>query len=72
MATPPAQPKIYHITHVDNLASIVASGCIESDGRRVARGGGQTTIGMTEIKRRRQPFQGDTCCLQINMRIDQL
>ncbi len=53
MTTPPAQPKIYHITHVDNLASIVAAGFIEADGRRVEQGGGQTSIGMTEIKRRR-------------------
>ena len=53
MTTPPAQPKIYHITHVNNLASIVAAGCIEADGRRVGQGDGQTSIGMTEIKRRR-------------------
>ena len=53
MTTPPAQTKIFHITHIDNLASIVADGCIEADGRRVGQGGGQTSIGMTEIKRRR-------------------
>jgi len=53
MTTPPAQPKIYHITHVDNLAPIVGAGCIEADGRRVGQGGGQRSIGMTEIKRRR-------------------
>ena len=53
MTTPPVQPKIYHITHVDNLASIVAAGYIEADGRRVGQGGDQTSIGMTEIKRRR-------------------
>ena len=53
MTTPHAQPKIYHITHVDNLASIVAAGYIEADGRRVGQGAGQTSIGMTEIKRRR-------------------
>ncbi|TFH46446.1 MAG: DUF4433 domain-containing protein [Lysobacterales bacterium] len=53
MTTSPSKPKIYHITHVDNLTSIVASGCIEADGRRVGQGGGQTSIGMTEIKRRR-------------------
>ena len=53
MTPPPAQPKTYHITHVDNLASIVAGSCIESDRRRVIVGGGQTSIGMSEIKRRR-------------------
>ncbi|MBU1052857.1 MAG: DUF4433 domain-containing protein [Proteobacteria bacterium] len=53
MTTPPAQPKIYHITHVDNLASIAAAGFIEADGRRIGMGGDQTSIGMTDIKRRR-------------------
>ena len=53
MTTPPTQPKVYHITHVDNFASIVAAGCIEADSRRVGQGGGQTSIGMTEIKQRR-------------------
>ncbi|MCD4671614.1 MAG: DUF4433 domain-containing protein [Anaerolineaceae bacterium] len=53
MTTPPVRPKIYHITHVDNLASIVAADYIEADGRRVGQGGDQTSIGMTEIKRRR-------------------
>lgn len=53
MTTMPTQPKIYHITHVDNLVSIAAAGCIEADGRRAGQGGGQTSIGMTEIKRRR-------------------
>ncbi len=53
MTTPPAHPKIYHITHVNNLASILDARCVESDGRRVGQGGGQISIGMTEIKRRR-------------------
>ncbi len=50
---PPDQPKIYHITHIDNLPSIVTTGSIESDGKRLEQGSGQTSIGMTEIKRRR-------------------
>lgn len=53
MTQPPGRLKIYHITHVDNLASIVADGTIEAEGRRVSRGRGQISIGMTEIKRRR-------------------
>lgn len=53
MTTPPVRPKVYHITHVSNLAPIVADGCIEADVRRIHRGGGQISIGMTEIKRRR-------------------
>lgn len=48
----PAQPKIYHIVHVDNLASIVADGCLWSDAEMVQRQGG-TVIGMGRIKQRR-------------------
>ena len=61
MTTPSAQPKIYHITHVDNLASILAVGCIEADGRRLSQVGDQTSIGMTDIKRRRL-FEIDVFC----------
>lgn len=48
----PAQPKIYHIVHVDNLASIVVEGCLWSDSVMVQRQGG-TVIGMGSIKQRR-------------------
>ena len=48
----PARPKIYHIVHVDNLASIVADGCLWSDAVMVQRQGG-TVIGMGSIKQRR-------------------
>jgi hypothetical protein len=48
----PARPKIYHIVHVDNLASIVADGCLWSDSVMVQRQGG-TIIGMGSIKQRR-------------------
>jgi ssDNA thymidine ADP-ribosyltransferase, DarT len=48
----PAQPKIYHIVHVDNLASIVADGFLWSDSVMVRRQGG-TVIGMGSIKQRR-------------------
>ena len=49
----PAQPKIYHIVHVDRLASIVADDCLWCDAEvaRTARRG--TPIGMTDIKQRR-------------------
>ena len=53
MSPVPAQPRIYHITHVDNLASIVRAGVLLSDATMVARGGPSVTIGMSEIKRRR-------------------
>ena len=50
---PSAEPKIYHIVHVDRLASIVADGALWSDAelQRLARPG--TTIGMSGIKQRR-------------------
>lgn len=48
----PPQPKIYHIVHVDNLASIVADGCLWSDAAMLRRPGG-TVIGMGSIKQRR-------------------
>jgi len=35
----PTRPKIYHIVHVDNLASIVADGCLRSDSVMAQRQG---------------------------------
>jgi hypothetical protein len=49
----PAQPKIYHIVHVDRLASIIADGSLWSDAEMVQRQGAGTTIGMSNIKARR-------------------
>jgi hypothetical protein len=53
MPQPPAQPKIYHIVHVDRLPSIIAGGCLWSDAVMVGRQGAGTTIGMSAIKERR-------------------
>lgn len=53
MSPVPAQPKIYHITHVDNLAAIVRESVLLSDAAMFARGGPRVAIGMSEIKRRR-------------------
>ncbi len=53
MPTPPAHPKIYHITHVDNLQSIIADGGLVSDAAMADRGGPEAQIGMTGIKRGR-------------------
>lgn len=50
---PTAQPKIYHIVHVDRLPSIIADGWLWSDAEVVKRGQGGTTIGMGGIKARR-------------------
>ncbi len=53
MTTPPARPKLYHITHVDNLPAIAAGGELLSDAAMVARGGPVQAVGMSGIKRRR-------------------
>lgn len=53
MSTPPAHPKIYHITHLDNLAAMAAGGCLLSDALMNQRGGPQAPIGMNRIKQRR-------------------
>ena len=50
---PPAAPKIYHIVHVDRLASIVADGFLWSDKEMQRRATQGTTIGMSGIKQRR-------------------
>lgn len=53
MSQPPPHPKIYHITHVDNLAVIAAEGLLVSDATMIERGGPRQAIGMSGIKRRR-------------------
>jgi hypothetical protein len=53
VTAPPASPKIFHITHVDNLPSIVAAGKLRSDASMITRGGPQAAIGMSTIKKRR-------------------
>lgn len=53
MTTPPARIYVYHITHVDNLAAIAASGGLLSDAAIIARGGPTAGIGMHGIKARR-------------------
>jgi hypothetical protein len=49
----PARPKIYHIVHLDRLASIIADGSLWSDAEMIQRQGRGTTIGMSNIKARR-------------------
>jgi hypothetical protein len=49
----PVEPKLYHIVHVDRLPSIIADGHLWSDAVMADRLGSGTTIGMTDIKRRR-------------------
>lgn len=51
---PPAHPKIYHIVHVDRLASIVRDGYLWCDKEVGERASGGTTIGMEKIKQQRK------------------
>ena len=50
---PPARPKLYHIVHVDRLASVVTDGALWCDAKVQRRKSLGTTIGMTDIKKRR-------------------
>ena len=54
---PPAEPKIYHIVHVDRLASIVADGGLWSDAALQRRARPGTTIGMSHIKQWRLTYR---------------
>lgn len=51
MTKVPGRPCIYHITHVDNLPSILADGGLWSEA--ASRGGPVVAIGMRNIKQRR-------------------
>ncbi len=53
MTQPPSRPRIYHITHVENLGQIGAEGALLSDRRMLESRGPSHGIGMKEIKRRR-------------------
>ena len=57
MTPPPANPKLYHIVHVDKLASIVADGRLLCDAVMAPRANAGTVIGMTDIKTRRLTCQ---------------
>ena len=49
----PAEPKIYHIVHVDRLPSIVADNSLWCDAEIAQRPSHATTIGISNIKQRR-------------------
>lgn len=53
MCRVPANPKIYHITHLDNLPEILTSGVLLSDAQRVTRGLSCEIVGLPKIKQRR-------------------
>lgn len=46
-------PDVYHITHINNLASIINQGGLWSDAERIARGLINENIGYSHIKQRR-------------------
>lgn len=53
MTQPPANPKIYHITHVDNLPNIIAQGGLWSDREMIDQELDVNTVGLSDIKERR-------------------
>ena len=53
MTAVPANPKIYHITHIDNLAAIIASNKLVSDAIRIEKDIDCSQVGMSTIKQRR-------------------
>lgn len=53
MTAVPSAPKLYHITHIDNLPSILRDGGLLSDVAMTERGGPAATIGISGIKQRR-------------------
>ena len=53
MALVPAEPKIYHIVHLDRLGSIVSDGGLWCDAAMAERDETGTIIGMNSIKKRR-------------------
>jgi hypothetical protein len=52
-ATVPAKPKIYHLTHIDNLPGIVRDAVLWSDAKRIHLAVDSEIVGMASIKQRR-------------------
>ena len=53
MAGVPANPKIYHISHLNNLASILQAGQLWSDAKRLELSLDSEIVGISGIKQRR-------------------
>jgi hypothetical protein len=49
----PDRPKIYHITHTDNLPGVLERGCLWSEARCLEENWQCTIVGMSQIKKRR-------------------
>jgi hypothetical protein len=65
MTDPPNPTWIYHITHINNLGSILADDGLLSDAEMIKRGGPAVAVGMSEIKKNRLQYpvkchEGDT------------
>ena len=61
MSPMPKNPKIYHITHANNLEGILERGGLLSDARMIREGGPAQAVGMSKIKRRRLEEIEVTC-----------
>jgi ssDNA thymidine ADP-ribosyltransferase, DarT len=61
MTSTPDRPKIYHITHVDNLPSIATGMGLVSDAQRIASDLSCSLVGMSTIKQRRLEEIEVTC-----------
>jgi len=53
MMNTPRSPKIYHITHIDNLPMIISAGQLLSDAAIAQQSAAPQVIGMPSIKKRR-------------------
>lgn len=61
MSSRPDHPKLYHITHVDNLPAVIREGHLICDAAMLARGGPVQSIGISDIKRRRIERRAVSC-----------
>jgi hypothetical protein len=61
MSAVPTEAKIYHITHIGNLAGILRAGHLFSDARRIELGLECYLVGMSNIKQRRLNDLTVTC-----------
>ncbi|WP_395994464.1 DarT ssDNA thymidine ADP-ribosyltransferase family protein [Chlorobium phaeovibrioides] len=61
----PSDTKIYHIVHIDKLASVLEDGHLWCDAEVERRASSGTGIGMADIKqrRRRLPLDSDRVCM---------
>lgn len=66
-APPPSEIRLYHLVHIDRLASIIADGCLWSDAKVLELGRGGTTIGMDSIKQRRLNGLALSSCLGLRV-----